>query len=316
MRVTRGTNGAASLDIVVREFQPADKRQPKIYLVAVSHLGEEAYYNQLQDLLEKTDRVLFEGVRASEERAKPKPRDPNAPARPKMPKHEAGEYSLQADMAKSLGLKFQLEAIDYERPHFLNSDMTLTQIAEVLNPVTKFGPPGSGKPAPKPEEDSGAAQFENLLSAMDGSGFLGKVLQIGLRFIGTSEKMQAMVKLTFIEVLGSLDGDLANLEVPSPGLKELLHVLIQKRNAVVIADVQAALHEEHPPQSIAIFYGAAHMTDMEMRLRKEMGYRPAQDQWFSAFSVDPVKSGLSQADIQLIRGMVDMQMKILRPPAK
>jgi hypothetical protein len=321
MRVTRATNGAASLDIVVREFQSADKHQPKIYLVAVSHLGDEAYYSQLQSLLESTDRVLFEGVRASEERAKPKPRDSSAPPRPKMPKPEAGQYSLQADMAKSLGLKFQLEAIDYERPHFLNSDMTILQISEVLNPSQHQGPPPgtaakSGRPARPTDEDTGSAQFENLLSAMDGSGFLGKVLQIGLRFIGSSEKMQALVKLTFIEVLGGLDGDLSNLEIPSPGLKELLSVLIQKRNAVVIEDVRAAMHEANPPKSIAIFYGAAHMPDMEMRLRKELNYRPAHDQWFPAFGVDPVKSGLSQADIQMIKGMVDIQMKMLKPQPK
>lgn len=321
MRITRATNGAASLDIAVREFQPADKHSPKIYLVAVSHLGEEAYYSQLQSMLENTDRVLFEGVRASAERAKPMPRDPNAPPRPKMPKPAAGEYSLQAEMAKSLGLKFQLEAIDYERPHFLNSDMTIAQISEVLNPTQHLGPPtassaNTSRPPPKADEDSGSAQFENLLSAMDGSGFLGKVLQIGLRFIGSSEKMQALVKLAFIEVLGGLDGDLSNLEIPAPGLKELLNVLIDKRNAVVIEDVRTAMHEANAPKSIAIFYGAAHMPNMELKLRHELGYRPVQDQWFQAFSVDPVKSGLSQADIQMIRGMVDIQMKMLKPQAK
>lgn len=321
MRITRATNGAASLDIAVREFQPTDKRSPKIYLVAVSHLGEEAYYSQLQNMLENTDRVLFEGVRASAERAKPQPRDPNSPPRPKMPKPQAGEYSLQSDMAKSLGLKFQLEAIDYERPHFLNSDMTIAQISEVLNPGQHIGPPSdapgnTSRPAPKADEDSGSAQFENLLSAMDGSGFLGKVLQIGLRFIGSSEKMQALVKLAFIEVLGGLDGDLSNLEIPAPGLKELLNVLIDKRNAVVIEDVRAAMHEANAPKSIAIFYGAAHMPNMEMKLRNDLGYRPVQDQWFQAFSVDPVKSGLSQADIQMIRGMVDIQMKMLKPQTK
>lgn len=304
MRVTRMTNGAVSLDIAVREFH-STKHRPTIYLVAASHLGQPEFYTQLQSRLDTSGLVLFEGVRAGEDR-------PDAAVR-KMPKRDPGEYSLQADLAKSLGLQFQLDAIDYERPNFQNSDLTITQIAAILNPPP---PPGARKGPPTAEqEDSGAAQFEELISAMDGSGFMGNVLQVALKFIGSSEKMRALVKLAFIETMGSLDGDMSNLEVPSPGLKELLQVLIQKRNHAVLTDLQAVLAEKHPPKSIAIFYGAAHMMDMETHLRDDLGYQPVATQWVQAFGVDPDKSGLSKADILMIKGIVDWQMKMLKPQA-
>jgi len=310
MRVTREANGAASLDIVIREFRAPKKRGPVVYLVGVSHIGDAAYYEAVQNRLEATELVLFEGVRASEARAKPRSRDAAAPPAPKMPKRAEGEFSLQADLAKSLGLAFQLEAIDYERPHFLNSDMTITQIMEVLNPPP---PPGAKVVPGQAAEDSGGAQFESLMSAMDGSGFLGGVIQMGVKFIGSSVKLQTLVKLSFIEMLGSLEGDLSRMEMPSPGLKDLLKVLIEKRNHVVMEDLRAALAEKQPPKSIAIFYGAAHMPDMETRLQTELGYRPVQDEWLKAFSADPVKAGVTPAEVQMIKGVVDWQMKMLKP---
>ena len=312
MRVTRAPGGVASLDIVIRELHGAKKRAPVIYLVGVSHIGDAAYYEAVQNRLEMMELVLFEGVRASEERTKPKPHDTSAPPPPKMPTRATNEFSLQADLARSLGLEFQLDAIDYERPHFLNSDMTITQIAEILNPGVKLASPGTGTPV-KPGEDSGAAQFESLMSAMDGSGFLGGVIQMGVKLIGSSTKLQTLVKLSFIEMLGSLEGDLSRMEMPSPGLKELLKVLIEKRNHIVMEDLRATLAEKHPPKSSAIFYGAAHMPDMETRLQTELGYRPIKDEWLKAFSVDPVKAGVSQAEVQMIRGVVEWQMKMLKP---
>lgn len=313
MRVTRAAGGTASLDIVIREFHGPKKRDPIVYLVGVSHIGDAEYYQTVQNRLEATELVLFEGVRASEERAKPKPHDTSAPPPPKMPVRATNEFSLQADLAKSLGLEFQLDVVNYERPHFLNSDMTITQIMEVLNPGKRFGPPGSGKPVQAPNDDSGAAQFDNLMSAMDGSGFMGGVLQMMVKFIGASPKIQTLVKLSFIEMLGSLEGDLSRMEMPSPGLKELLKVLIEKRNHVVMDDLRASLAEKHPPKTIAIFYGAAHMPDMDTRLQTELNYRPMKDEWLKAFSVDPVKAGVSQAEVQMVKGVVEWQMKMLKP---
>lgn len=315
MRVVRSNDGAAALGIVIREFHSPKKHRPVIYLAGVSHIGDAAYYEAMQNRLESAGLVLFEGVRASEERAKPRPNDASAPPPRKMPARPTGEFSLQADLAKSLGLSFQLDAIDYERPHFLNSDMTITQISEVLNPGRQLAPPGTGTPA-NTGEDSGAAQFENLMSAMDGSGFMGGVIQMGVKFIGSSTKLQTLVKLSFIEMLGSLEGDLSRMEMPSPGLKELLKVLIDKRNHIVMEDLRATLAEKQPPKSIAIFYGAAHMPDLEMRLQQELGYRPVKDDWLTAFSVDPQKTGVTAAEVQLIKGIVDWQMKMLKPPAK
>lgn len=315
MRVTREANGAASLDIVIRQLHSSKKHSPVIYLVGVSHIGDTAYYETIQKRLEASELVLFEGVRASEERAKPRPRDASVPPAPKMPQRAAGEFSLQAELAKSLGLAFQLDAIDYERPHFLNSDMTITQIMEVLNPPPPPGAVSVAAPA-NPDADSGGAQFENLMAAMDGSGFLGGVIQMGVKLIGSSAKLQTLVKLSFIEMLGSLEGDLSRMEIPSPGLKDLLRVLIEKRNHVVMDDLRAALAEKQPPKTIAIFYGAAHMPDMETRLQTELGYRPVQDEWLKAFSADPAKAGVSPAEVQMIKGVVDWQMKMLKPTEK
>lgn len=51
------------LEMAVREYAPKERNGPKIYLAAAVHIGEEDFYRQLQQFLDKQDIVLFEGVK-------------------------------------------------------------------------------------------------------------------------------------------------------------------------------------------------------------------------------------------------------------
>ena len=64
-----------------------------------------------------------------------------------------------------------------------------------------------------------------------------------------------------------------------PGLQELL---LDKRNAVVMERLVQVLEQAEGP--IAVFYGAAHMADLERRLQ-DLGYARTGGRWLRAWAL-------------------------------
>ena len=291
LRIARPRTNVTELQVAVRQLIPPGRSQPVIWLAGVSHVGESNYYARLQKLLDAQDLVLFEGVtdRAS-----------RAAGRKAFDRSEEDLGSLQTTMAESLGLAFQLDTIDYERPHFRNSDLTIEEIAKL---IAKEGP--SGKPSKTAEE------FQKLLELMEGDSLIGALVTAGMKLIGSSPKLQAMMKLVMIEILGRFKGDMSQFQGLPPEWQKLLEILVRARNDAVIKDVQTELGKRSPAKTIAIFYGAAHMEDLEARLMREMHYRPAREEWLPAFSVDLQKSQVTDAELSFVKGFVDWQMQML-----
>jgi hypothetical protein len=218
-----------------------------------------------------------------------------------------GGSSLQSTLAASLGLAFQLEAIDYERNHFKNSDMSIADIQRLMvRTIEEGGLEDTARTNP---------EFLALMAAMEGSSWVGAVLHIGVKLLGTSPKLQAMTRLLLIEILGSIQGDMSQMQGMPPDIQELLRVLIQSRNQVVLEDAKRSIAQARPGSSIAIFYGAAHMDDLERRLLAEMNYRHGGETWLDAITVQPRLSGLSELEIMTVRSLVKWQMETLRAPS-
>jgi hypothetical protein len=317
-RVFRPDTNTVALQIALRHFDPARHRGPTVWLVGASHIGEPAYYRALQKHLDAQTLVLFEGVNADAH--KRHVREPAAPATPAPGAAAAASSAeqsdappgIQASLAESLGLVFQLDAIDYDRTNFLNSDLSIQEIARLMGgasttpaetaPGTHAGGPGTANPA-----------FNYLMQAMDGSSFLGSIMRIGVQFIGSSATLRAIAKLTFIETLGQLKGDLTAMRGIPPDLQELIKVLIEARNRAVIEDLKKESKLVPRSGSIAIFYGTGHMDDMEKRLTQELQYRPAGEVWLTAFSVDLRETGLSPSELQVVQNLIKWQMDQLQP---
>ena len=143
---------------------------------------------------------------------------------------------------------------------------------------------------------------------MDGRSTLGVLLKGLMQLIGTSTKLQAMTKIALIETLGAMKGDPSRMKGLPADMKQLMEVLIRERNKTVIEDLKYELKRATPGQSIAIFYGAAHLTDLEDRLRKELKLRPAEDIWLPAFSVNTASAGLSSFELNFLRSLIRSQL--------
>jgi hypothetical protein len=285
MRVARPGADTVELQIAARRFNPARGRGPDIWLVGASHIGESNYFATLQKRLDAQPLVLFEGVGARSKKLKFNPEE---------------ESSVQHTLATSLGLVFQLSAIDYDRPHFQNSDLSIAQLQALFQSGGTAGSRGT----------KAGQEFQELLQIMNGSSFLGALVHFGIKFIGSNPRLQAMTKVVLIELLGQIKGDMAQLKGMPPEIQRLLAVIIQERNKVVVEDVKKEL-AARPPRDIAVFYGAGHMADLEKRLRTELGYVPRRTVWFIAISVNTRQAGLSETELDGMRKLIEWQLNAL-----
>jgi hypothetical protein len=322
LRVANPTPDTVELQIAVRSFMPARRPGPAIWLVGAAHIGESNYFAALQRHLDAQALVLFEGIRSAA--------DKNAPL--KIPRKSANESTppptapaatgasplLQVNMAKSLGLVFQLDAIDYERAHFRNSDLTVEQLQALMSPAparSLQAPSDRRVPArQEPESADPDNEFSDLLQTMRGTSTFGMIMNALFEFIGYSPRLQALTRLALIETLGQLKGDLAAGPALPPELQRLMQVLIQERNKSVLADLKTELKAASPPRSIAVLYGAAHLPDLEKRLRAELRYRPVDQQWLPVCSVNTRQSGLTDFEIRMVRSFVQSSLQELQAP--
>ena len=288
--VDDGTN-LVQLQMAVRKFVPARSRGPAIWLVSASHIGDPAYYRELQARLSRPTLVLFEGIR------------PDADSPPRFVDTNSASSdlgTLQQTAARSLGLVFQLDAINYHCPNFRNSDLSVAELQQLLAQPAAGGTAAQG-------------EFNSLVSAMQGDTLMGYLINTILRFIGSDTKLRAEARLVLIEMLGQLRGDLSQLQNLPPALQRLLQTLIDSRNQKVLSDLKPALRRVPSHGSIALFYGTAHMDNLEQRLCAELHYRSVADEWLTVCSVDLEQSGISPVEAQSIRWFARKQMEKFQP---
>jgi hypothetical protein len=299
VRIRDAATNIVELQIAVRKFESGRRKGPVIWLTGVSHIGETNYFSKLQQHLDAQALVLFEGIsdRSANRspRAGAKPPASGGLTEPGEPgPGEAKMASLQTTMASSLGLAFQLQAIDYERAHFRNSDLSVQELRRLL------------------AERGGGRSFESLLQMMEGGSFLDALLQMGLRFLGATPKLQALSKIALMEMIGQIQGDPAQVRGLPPDLKQLLEVLIEKRDEKVLGDLKAELSRRQPAASISIFFGTGHMPDFERRLRGELHYQPVEEHWLTAFSVNLKQAGITRTELETIRKFVESSLDQLQ----
>lgn len=310
MRISHPDSNTVQLEIAVRKFVPIGKAGPTVWLVGTSHVGDPAYYRALQKHLDAQTVVLFEGVNAdSHPRHVPKPGAP--PEQPKPAVRTEGEtnagYSMQTELAKSLGLVFQLDAINYDRTNFLNSDLSVFDIQKLM-----LNDPDAVPAAPG-EAGRSDPTLDALLQIMDGTSFLGSVFKWIVHYIGTDPQLQATTKFMLVEMLGGMTGDFSEMHGLPPDMQRLLKVLVQARNKNVLEDLKTEAAIVPANGSIAIFYGTGHMANLEKGLVNEQHYRPDGELWFTAFSVDMRKTGLSPSEIQWMRGLIKVELEQMKP---
>lgn len=305
VRIDNTDSNRVQLQIAVRKFVPPRRRGPVLWLAGVSHLGESNYYAALQKHLDAQTLVLFEGVGGQSDEGPTQTTgevtSPDLAAQTEPSDDRNRASSLQFSLAAALGLEFQLEAIDYRRPNFRHCDLSVGQIRDLIAEQPRVaGEPGAGQ------------SFEGLLKMMEGGSWLDSLLQIGLRFISANPKLQGLAKLALIDTIAEIQGDPSKLQGLPPETKQLLDVLLQKRNQNIVASLRNELKELKREDAVAVFYGTAHMPDLERRIREEFRYVPAGELWLTAFSVNLAQSRITPTERAFLHDLLKSQMEQLQ----
>ena len=153
LRAVDDEAGGRVLQIASRTLVSPEKDGPSVTLLGVSHLGNKAYYKEIQKKLDTADLVLFEGVGFGEKGPQKNEGSSNAVS------------EMQLSLARSMGLVFQLEAIRYDRAHFRNSDIS----SEALMTRLKGGPLKAGRSEEKEAQKTTGKQARK--QGIDGGSF-------------------------------------------------------------------------------------------------------------------------------------------------
>lgn len=288
LRVTRSdVTQTECLQIAIRTLMIPETRH-RIELVGVSHIGTQAYYEELQKDLNEADVVLFEGVDGD--------RPEFRAAREQAPEHS----TLQANLARALGLVFQLHHIDYSPDHFINSDLSSRQLMALFD----------GEDLPEEEEEA-KVQLEHLMETMEQTTATGQVGAAVLEFLQGRPGWSRGMRWAMVNTLGSVQGNVARYAGIPESMRVFMEVLIDRRNDAVIEDIQEQLARVEPGGTIAVFYGAAHMHDFHDRLVSEFGATELEVEWRNAFCGNLQRSGLNLIQKQVVEWFVLQQVRTL-----
>lgn len=290
LRVEETGEGDTELQVAVKRFRLKGPKPVTLWLAGVAHVGTAEYFGNMQRLLDESDVVLYEGVDGDREAFRN--RDADDPA---------ARSALQAQLSRALGLVFQLDAIRYDREHFVNSDLSGVELLALF-----------GGDEPDTLTESGRKRLEELLATMEQESPGGQIMGAMLAQLEGHPQWRRGMRWALARVMGNVRGDPSEYPGLPADMRELMRVLIHKRNDAVMEDVRTHLPELEAEDVITVFYGAAHMPDFEKRLKEEFQAEPAGEEWLTAFGANLDRSGLNSVQKGMLRWFVNRQVAAMR----
>jgi len=253
--VAEGDNGGTLESAIVRY---CNVDGVAIDLVGAVHVADKEYFEKLNERFVGYDAVLYEMVKPEGTGVPQKGMQSNSPV-----------SGFQRMLKNILELDFQLDTIDYTPANFVHADLTAEQFQQlqqdrgesllalmlraILNDIQR--PRANG---------ASPLTLQDLLAA---AGAPDRGRQLKLLLAPQFQDMEAMVA-----GFGDASGE---------------SVIITERNKAAMGVLKDQLAQGK--QNIAVFYGAAHFPDMEVRL-KELGFEPASTEWMIAWDMRKEKS--------------------------
>jgi hypothetical protein len=245
-------NGEGELQVaVVRYVNPADI---EVSLISAVHIGDPVYYDGLEKMFEEYDVVLYELVAPSTYVPRPgqKPRSVIT--------------VFQRMLENLLELEFQLDAIDYSRDNFVHADLDPVAFRRLQR---------------ERGETLVTLMFRLMLEEWKAAG-RGEASNLGpIQILAAlaSDDSARTLKYLLAQELENVEKLLAGLG----GDDEDGSVILTERNKKAIAVLEEELARGQ--KRLCIFYGAAHMPDLEKRLVVGLGFDKRDQRWVTAWDV-------------------------------
>jgi hypothetical protein len=224
-------------------------------LIGAVHIGDAAYYRQLNERFKQYDALLYELV-APEGTIVPRGRGTSNA-------HPLG--ALQNSIKSLLDLDHQLEEVDYTQSNFVHADMSPDQFVQAMR-----------------DRNEGFLQmyFRLLGQAMAHQSEMtakGQSMDFELFSALLSQDRPRRLKMVLAKQLAEMESLMTSLG------GEDGTVIITDRNKMALKVLRRQL--EAGKRKLGIFYGAGHLNDMDERLRNEFGLEPVSVTWVTAWNL-------------------------------
>ena len=252
MRFEEKAKGAA-LEVGVIRLQHKETGA-LVDLMGAVHIGDAAYYQQLNKEFKAYDAVLYEMV---------KPANLDPAQFQNRPPSSVG--MMQTFMQKQLDLAYQLDEVDYTAKNFVHADMTVKQFR-------------------KRQEARGESMFKLMFKLMKEDMARRANKKKGAD-ISSAELLRALLNPNrSVELKYLLARQFNEMERLTAGLNdEKGSVILTDRNKVALKVLARELAAGK--KKLAIFYGAAHLPDLEERMVEKMGFERKATRWVTAWKL-------------------------------
>lgn len=241
-----------ALQLAIVTYVPENGGSERVDLVSAVHIGDRAYFQNLNARFEDYDALLYELVA------------PEGAIVERGAKAEGGLSGSQAALGRALDLEFQLSEIDYTVDNFVHADLSPTQMKASMkerneSPYSLFWSIVYASIRQQQRDPLGVKEVAKVSEAMATE---------------TDNRFKLLMAYEFAD-LGSFK-DMLGHDADS--------TLIGARNqrAIDVMEREFAAGKK----SLGIFYGAAHMPDFENRLAA-LGYEPVATRWVDAWDLRP-----------------------------
>jgi len=242
-----------ALQMSIHRYVPADgKRLVEVDLVGAVHIGDPIYYADLNKRFRDYDAVLFELI-APEDALGPSGMD-----------ERGGVLSTtQVGMMKVLDLSFQLDEINYDAANFVHADLSPEELRASM-------------------EERGESLYVYFWRIFFASLNDYARDPLGLKDMEILSGAVSAGQGNSLKVLAAFE--VANLKAAQDMLgKDSENAVIGARNQRAVEVLQREIASG--AKRVAIFYGVAHMPDMEERLLEQAGLTYDGTEWVDAWQL-------------------------------
>jgi len=252
---------SARLEVATRTFVLPSGQI--VDLMAVIHIADDTYYQQLNSRFPAYDSVLFELV------GDPKRLTASAPLTAEERKTQpmgSGVTYFQQTASKYLNLTFQLGAIDYRGKNMVHAD---TSPAEFEKMQVERG-------------ETMLTLFTRAMQAqMNGSmssAAMNELDTFALIRILLSPNSAAEFKMSLAKVFDQMESITAAMEGKNPS------AILGGRNEVVMSKLKDVL-ANRKQRKVAVFFGGGHMPGIERALVADLKAKPVSEEWLAAWTM-------------------------------
>lgn len=230
IRFVEERSGDARLESADAAYK--NKNNVVVHLIAAVHIADPEYFRGLDESFNHYDALLYEMV---------KPKDMGAPEQGAPATSMIGMF--QRFLTNTLKLQFQLDAINYKRPNFVHADLDWETFQQMQN-------------------ERGESMMSLMLNSALYSMGRDDAPQIGLPdLLGAlgSPNRDRQLRLLLARQFQSIDEQIAGMQGKDGT------VLLTERNKAAMKALNQTMMKGK--KNIGVFYGGAHLKDMEQRLQ-------------------------------------------------